>query len=174
MVKKKETHILSQEVRSKLGRVGKKVRNDVSGMADRTLIALAVFTGLLLFWWGIVGTYARGMYEVQWAEMYPGISVTTSYVWHIFKWMDIVTTFCIIIVWVFTCIYVYILVKTDDDDDDKPPVVKPKPKPNHKPKPKQVSKSNTKTCPHCKSVHTRNAGGDHKGEMFCMSCREYY
>ena len=171
MTKKKKVSILSPEFRNKMKRVGMNIRNDVDGMADRTLIALFGFTVLLLFWWGFIGKYMQAGYIAMWSQMYPGVPLNDSYLFNLLNIMDVVTGTFILIVWVFACIHVWILVNTEKTVPVKQSVSTPA-KPKTKPKPN--TKGKPKYCMYCNSTHIRESGKDHPSEMYCMSCRKYF
>jgi hypothetical protein len=163
MAEKKKRHIFSDEFRKKSHQFGMNLRNDIDGMADRTLIAITGFTLLVMFWW-YIGRFAENIYVAQWIEQYPTIPLAVSYGYHVFKFMNVVTPVFICGVWIFVLIHLFILTHTEKDLEQTPR------KPSKR---KETSSANT-ACKYCKSIKTRIAGKEHPDKMFCKSCRRYF
>lgn len=162
MAEKKKKSIFSEDFHRKTKLFGRNVRNDIDGLADRTLITIIGFTILVMFWW-YIGGFAKNIFTAQWIEQYPYIPVTASYGWHVFRIMDAVTSVFLIIIWIFVFIHLWILSHTEKEE----------PKPVKPSKPQEVLPADM-VCKYCKSIKTRVAGKEHPDKIFCKSCRKYF
>jgi Ca2+/Na+ antiporter len=136
------------------------VRNDVDGLLDRAFVAIAGLTVLLLFWLGYVGKITMAAYIAQWAELHPDIPITTTAGWVIFRALDFATVSFLIIVWLYLFLYMFFIGRTEREARQN--------------KPRQSRPAKPEECPKCKSTHIREAGKEHAGKMYCMSCRRYF
>jgi hypothetical protein len=164
MTEKKKKSIFSDEFRRKSYQFGTNVRKDIDGLAMGSLIVITGFTGLVAFW-SYIGKVAENLYVVQWIQQYPDVPVTTSFGYHIFQIMDIITPAFLIIVWFFAVIYLFILGYTEPEPEPKTII-------------KMIKKSKIlpadMVCKYCGSMKTRPAGKEHSGKIFCKSCRKYF
>lgn len=156
-------HIFTDEFKQRLTEFTDHVSNDFEGHTSYAALAMAILTGILLFWWQIIGQLGVAAYVSFWETTYPSISIHESFTYNFIIGMNLLTKITILVIWVW--LFCLVFVMWLKELNRRHPVTKKPSAVTHEP--------GIKTCKFCGSNKIRKAGKHTPGKMYCMSCRSY-